>query len=369
MNKTIIASFTIICIICTVSCSNHETGEGMTIDVTTDLNNVLPSSELGYNIDYKIIKLDSDVEAFVKAESGMRFEAYLDYLYIASMGTVKIFHKNGDYITSLPIGNGPGEIPIVSGMSVNRLNKTLEVTTPKFLIIYDLVGLYIETRELPAIKKTEFAAFGDKHIFLQSNTFATNTNFVILDNDDSQYEFEAKTCITKDKIHFPRHFNYSQDDKTIYFTGYSDKVYLLKEGEERPQVIATVTNMAKESLPEMTSDDYWDYCKKHNYFWMIKNFYQYNDELYGFELDRERLLYNSATDKYYFHPMNKVMLTFGARCEDNNEDFFIFPQDLLNDQILDKIKEKNLQFYNLITTELTDNEENTWVIKLTYTKK
>ena len=110
------------------SCGNPGNNQQLiNIPINYDLSNVLPFSESDYDYDITIIPLENNQDAYLMFEQ-LRLEVYKDFFFIMTLGKgVKVFYKNGDYLTSLNKGRGPGELVFASDISFDKQTEKLEV--------------------------------------------------------------------------------------------------------------------------------------------------------------------------------------------------------------------------------------------------
>lgn len=360
------------------SCGNPGNNQQLiNIPISYDLSNVLPFSESDYDYDITIIPLENNQDAYLMFEQ-LRLEVYKDFFFIMTLGKgVKVFYKNGDYLTSLNKGRGPGELVFASDISFDKQTEKLEVLDANSIKIYDLAGNFEE--ELPCSNKyIEFVKFGGKRIFYDSNKDRSQEyNFIIMfENGDYGY-FEEKYGPTLKPTYSPRHFNVYGN--TLYLcSNYSNDIYKMGIKDNTPAEFAYVESMNdNKNIKGIDLEEYDELCNRNEWFRNITGFYQVNENLFGLCIGKDRVrsyLYDKTGNKIFDHPFKNLPVLFQPKFIDESGEYFLFPPEFFNERTMNIFQENNPMLYSKMMEQKgeggsVDKMENLYVIRLVYSKK
>ena len=150
---------------------------------------------------------------------------------------IKIFDINGNYLKSLHIGSGPGEIDDIGSWYWDDIDKRLYVYNSTQWIIFDKDGNFIDKRDAP-LKYIGMSRFGDEYVF-NCPDFAVNDSlghkFFITDNSFN-IKYAAMDVLFKVPLMIvsPNKRFFGQSNESPWFVR-ADTVYLLNNTQLVPR--------------------------------------------------------------------------------------------------------------------------------------
>ncbi len=366
----------ILVLVITVGCKNLKTeNPGMKIPIDYNLNNVLPFSESDYSYNVEIISLENLPEAYINFEGLQRLEVFENFYYIMSLGgTVRIFHKDGKYLTKIKKGRGPGEILMPLDISFDKDSKKLEVLDMNDIKIYDHIGNFENSVQIKN-KYVEFVKFGDVRIFLDSNKDPQQQfNYIILNKKGELKYFENKYGPTLDPVISPRHFNI-YDDELFLSSNYSNTIYRLNKTMNSPEKFAFIEDMnTDQSVKNINFAEYKKLCESRNLFTKIAGFNKMDNNLYQLSISKNVIktyFFDAGKNKIYDHPLKDLPILFKPACVDKLDEYFLFPTEIINERIEKAFLDKNPELYSKLKSEMIDEGaiSNLKVIHISYFRK
>lgn len=347
---------------------------GVKIPIDYNLNNVLPFSESGYTFKIEIIPLENLKDAYIKFSELHRMEVFENFYYIMSLGgTVKIFHKNGKYLTQIRNGRGPGEIIMPLDISFDKERKKLEVMEVNGIKIFDLIGNYENSVQIHN-KYIEFVRFGDIRIFLDSNKDPDQKfNYIIMDKKGELINFEKKYGPTIERIISPRHFNVYNDELYLCSNN-SNTIYKIDKKSKTPEKFAFIEDMnSNQSISGIKLDDYKELCEKNSWFNRIAGFSKMDDNLFQLSISKGYLktyFFDMSKNQIYDHPLKDLPILFKPIFIDKLEEYFLFPSEIFNEKNEKTFIDKNPDLYSKLKNEMMNETdiENLKVIHISYKK-
>ncbi|MHC1780147.1 MAG: hypothetical protein AB9922_07920 [Bacteroidales bacterium] len=370
--RLIYFSFVILTILGCKSIDSKKPGVKIPIDY--NLKNVLPFSESGYTFEIEIIPLENLKEAYIKFSELHRMEVFENFYYIMTLGgKVKIFHKDGKFLTQIRNGRGPGEIIMPLDISFDIERKKLEILEVNGIKIFDLVGNYENSVQIQK-KYIEFVRFGDIRIFLDSNQDSNQKfNYIIMDKKGELINFEKKYGPTIERIISPRHFNVYNDELYLCSNN-SNVIYKLDKRSKTPEKFAFIEEMnSNQSISGIKLDDYKKLCEKNNWFNRIAGFSRMDDSLFQLSISKgfiKTYFFNMSKNQIYDHPLKDLPILFKPIFINKLDEYFLFPSEILNEKIEKTFIDKNPNLYSKLKTEMMNETEieNLKVIHISYKK-
>jgi len=372
-------SILFICLILFVKCGSPKINEDVIkLPIRYDLTNVLSFSESEYEYDIKIIPLENKIDAFIMFEQ-QRMEVYKNFFYIMSLGKdIKIFDKNGKYLTKINKGRGPGELVFAYDISFDTQAEKLEVLDANEIKIFDLIGNFEMTVSC-GNRYVEFVKYGDKRIFYDSNKDKSQEyNFIIKYNSGDNGYFEKKYGPTLKPIYSPRHF--SIYNGSLYMcSNYSNTIYKMGHKDNIPMEFAYVEAMNDiRNIKGIDLKEYDDLCLRNEWFNNISGFYLIDENLFEICIGKDRIrtyLYDSNKNTFYYHPFKDVPALFQPKFVDETGEYFLFPPEIFNEKTKSMFMDNNPMFYSKLmecmkqNLDLEKDMENIYVVQLSYSKK
>lgn len=369
IGRLILPFLTIISIIIlTAQCSPGGSADGVTnITVNYNLNNVKPFEKAPYEVSYEIIPLllpqYENIRIFIN-----NIEVYDGKIYISTLReSILIFDTNGNFINKIPKGDQLTELQAMVDFMVNRKENKLEVFDVKRVSEFDLSGRFLASNELDGITGTEYGIAGNNRFFLRHKNSLSDYSFTI---NPGNRDFEWRTGQTVANILNPKHFH--TYDNTLYFTGYTDKVYSMGANDSIPKLVAVVKNMNKDSnFRGLDNDRFQILSAQKKLFTYINNFFVYNPQLWAFTLHAgelgEKIFMDLESGNYYSHPLTGIPYSQNNRWVEDGAEYYLFPSAKFSEETSAKINEIAPDLYKAMEAAPADSKM--WVIKATYTKK
>ncbi len=366
--KFFIPILSLILFLSATGCSSKGSSDG-TVEISVNYNfkNVKPFEKSPYDVSYEIIPLQLPQYESIRIYLN-NIEVFEDYIYVSTLReSIFIFDKQGNFVNKIAKGEDISEINSLTDFMIDRQGRKLEVFDKNRIVVYDLGGNYMESKELDGIMGVEYGISGENRIFLRHKNSLSEHTFTITPGNKT---LELKTGQTVSNILNPKHFSTYQN--TLYFTGYSNKVYSLESNDSIPNIIATVNNMNQN--PTATGLDierYQNLCAQKKHFTYINNFFVYNPNLWGFTLfvgeTGYKIFMDTQSGKYYSHPLTGVPYSQNNRWVENQSEYYLFPVAKFSEETATTIKDTSPDLYNQMERAPADTKM--WIIKTTYTNK
>lgn len=347
--------------------SSGTTGEGIEIAVNYSMKNIKPFENSKYTVSYEILPLQLPQHENIKIFLN-NIEVFENYIIISTLrGPLMIFDKTGRFINKIEEGDGVDQLSGLLDFMINREENKIEVMDTKKVIEFDMTGTWIKSNDNEGTYAVEYGISGDKRVFLRQKNSMSNYSFLI---QPQAQDFEWKTGQTKVNSINPKHFHTYKN--SLYFTGYSNKVYKLSAQDTIPQVFAYVKNMNTDNtVKDIDKDRYEALCDQKSQFTYINNFYIYNDNLFGFSLligsEGFKILYDKETNNYYSHPLTNVPYSQNNRWVEEGTEYYLFPSNKFDEETAEKIKGIAPDLFKAM--ENAPQDYKMWVIKASYSKK
>jgi len=363
----------VILIICSIvaipaGCSSSGTSkDGIEIAVNYSMKNVKPFEDSKYTVNYEVLPLQLPQQENIKIFLN-NIEVFGDYIFISTLRkSLLIFDKTGRFINKIPEGEGIDEISGLLDFMVNRKENKVEILGTKKISEFDLAGRYLKSNDIKGIYAVEYGISGEKRVFLRQKNSMSDYSFII---QPQEQDFEWKTGQTKVNSINPKHFHTYKN--SLYFTGYSNKVYKLSPGDTLPQVFAYVRHMNTDNaIRDIDKDRYETLCEQKNQFTYINNFFVYNDNLVGFSLligsEGFKILFDKESNNYYTHPLTNVPYSQNNRWVEDGTEYYLFPSYKFDQETSEKIKTIAPDLFDAM--EKAPKENKMWLIKANYSKK
>lgn len=349
-------------------CSSSGSAEnGIEIAVNYSMKNVKPFEKSNYTVDYEILPLQLPQQENIKIYLN-NIEVFEDYIYISTLReSLVIFDNTGRFIHKIPVGKGINQVDRLLDYMVNRQEREIEILEVDKISEFDLTGNYLRSNESKGVYAVEYGISGDKRVFLRQKNSMSDYSFIIYPQEQ---DFEWKTGQTKVNSINPKHFHTYQN--SLYFTGYSNKVYKLGAGDTLPQTFAYVKNMNTDhTVRGIDTDRYEILCEQKKQFTYINNFFVYNQNLLGFTLfqgsEGFKIFFDVESKNYYSHPLTNVPYSQNNRWVEDGTEYYLFPSNKFDEETAEKIKNIAPDLFDAMGSAPTDYKM--WLIKATYSKK
>ncbi len=348
-------------------CGSSEKGEkGIEIAVNYSLKNVKPFEKSNYRVSYEIIPLQLPTHENIKIYLNS-IEVFKDKIFISVLrGSLMIFDTTGNFINKICAGEEIDRISTLLDFMVNREENKIEVLEAKRISEFDFNGEFLRSNDFEGIYAVEYGISNEKRVFLRQKNSISDYSFVIHPQEE---DFEWKIGQTKVNSINPKHFHTYQN--SLYFTGYSNKVYKLAAGDSLPQVLAYVKNMnIDKSIRDIDMDRYETVCAQKKQFTYINNFFVYNENLLGFTLftgpEGFKILLDTESNKYYTHPLTNIPYSQNNRWVEDGAEYYLFPSNKF-EETAEKIKAIAPDLF--VAMENASKENKMWLIKASFSKK
>ncbi len=347
--------------------SSGSNGDGIEIAVNYNMRNVKPFEKSNYRVDYEILPLQLPLYERIKIYLN-NIEVFEEYIFVSTLrGPLMIFDNSGAFIRKIPVGEEIDELSGLLDFMVNREEKKIEVLDKYKISEFNLVGRYLKSRNNEGIYAVECGISGENRVLLRQKNSLSNYSFTI---QPQEQDFEWKTGQTKVNSINPKHFHTYQN--SLYFTGYSNKVYKLSPRETIPQTFAYVRNMNTDhTVKDIDMARYEVLCEQKRHFTYINNFFVYNNNLLGFTLfqgaEGFKILFDIESNNYYSHPLTNVPYSQNNRWVEDGTEYYLFPSNKFDEESAEKIKNIAPDLFKAMDN--ASQVHKMWLIKAKYSRK